>query len=87
MYALGFGLLSEVLVGLGVGAGVFAGAGSYVGLGTGDKVGVGMSYSTGGGDNVWKLNRLRAMVFSFCSFTIHRSSSVCDSISPRSPLY
>ena len=43
MYALGFGMLSEVLVGLGVGAGVLADAGSYVGLGTGGKIGVGMS--------------------------------------------
>ena len=41
--ALGFGMLSKVSVGLGVGAGVLADAGSYVELGTGGKIGVSMS--------------------------------------------
>ena len=66
-------MLSTVLVGLGVGAGVFADAGSYIALETYGKLCVGMSWSAGGGDNVWTLLRLRAMVLPSCSFTIHRS--------------
>ena len=86
LYALGFGVLSSVLIMLGVEAGVFADAGSYIGLETDGKVCVGMSWSAGGGDNVWMLLRVREYCSPSCSITIHRSLSVCDTISPLRPL-
>ena len=72
LYALGFGVLSSVLIMLGVEAGVFADAG-YI-------------WSAGGGDNVWMLLRVRKYRSPSCSITIHRSLSVCDTIWPLRPL-